>query len=96
MIANIRRELRGLVSISISQGKIQVVEFQSPKVSFYHGWTRPHWGPFLPFQPTVYRLAHCLKITQNVAFEFLNLGIFHQFLSYQKMTCLVTLFDRKL
>ena len=27
--------------------------------------------------------AHCLKIPQNVAFEFLNFGIFHQFLSYQ-------------
>ena len=26
--------------------------------------------------------SHCLKITQNVAFEFLNSGIFHQFLSY--------------
>ena len=26
--------------------------------------------------------AHCLTITQNVAFEFLNCGIFHQFLSY--------------
>ena len=26
--------------------------------------------------------AHCLKITQNVAFEFLNFDIFHQFLSY--------------
>ena len=24
----------------------------------------------------------CLKITQNVAFKFLNFGIFHQFLSY--------------
>ena len=23
-------------------------------------------------------LAHCLKITQNVAFEFLNFDIFHQ------------------
>ena len=40
--------------------------------------------------------AQCLKITQNVAFEFLNFGIFHQFLSYLKLTCLVTLFDRKL
>ena len=39
---------------------------------------------------------NCLKITQNVAFEFLNFGIFHQFLSYLKLTCLVTLFDRKL
>ena len=27
-------------------------------------------------------LAHCLKITQNVAFEFLDFGIFHQFMSY--------------
>ena len=26
--------------------------------------------------------AQCLKITQNVAFEFLDFGIFHQFLSY--------------
>ena len=26
--------------------------------------------------------AHCLKIPQNVAFEFLNFGIFHQCLSY--------------
>ena len=25
------------------------------------------------------RLSHCLKITQNVAFEFLHFGIFHQF-----------------
>ena len=29
--------------------------------------------------PYVYNPAHCLKITQNVAFEFLNFGIFHQF-----------------
>ena len=26
--------------------------------------------------------SHCLKIPQNVAFECLNFGIFHQFLSY--------------
>ena len=26
--------------------------------------------------------SHCLKITQNVAFELFNFGIFHQFLSY--------------
>ena len=25
---------------------------------------------------------HCLKITQNVSFEFWHFGIFHQFLSY--------------
>ena len=35
--------------------------------------------------------THCLKITQNVSYEFFNFGIFHQFLS-----CLVTLFDSKL
>ena len=29
-----------------------------------------------------YTPPHCLKITQNVAFEFLNVGNFHQFLSY--------------
>ena len=27
------------------------------------------------------RGAHCLKITQYVAFEFFNFGVFHQFLS---------------
>ena len=26
--------------------------------------------------------SHCLKISQNVAFKFLNIGIFHKFLSY--------------
>ena len=37
--------------------------------------------------------SHCLKITQNVAFEVLNFPtIFVLF----KLTCLVTLFDSKL
>ena len=31
---------------------------------------------------TTSKVSHCLKITQNVAFEFLNFDIFHQFLSY--------------
>ena len=26
--------------------------------------------------------TQCLKITKNVSFEFFNLGIFHQFLSF--------------
>ena len=39
-----------------------------PNIVTYHG---------LPFVIQ----AQCLKITQNVAFEFLNFGIFHQFLS---------------
>ena len=28
--------------------------------------------------------TQCLKINQNVSFEFFNFGIFYQFLSYQK------------
>ena len=34
------------------------------------------------FGKTVGIMTQCLKITQNVAFEFLNFGIFHQILSY--------------
>ena len=37
---------------------------------------------YLKFIIQVLFSAKCLKITQNVAFEFLNFGIFHQFLSY--------------
>ena len=37
--------------------------------------------------------AHCLKITQNVTFEFWH---FPPIFVPLKMTCLVTLFDRKL
>ena len=36
------------------------------------------------------------KLLKFVTFEFLNFGIFRQFLSYFKLTCLATLFDRKL
>ena len=43
----------------------------------------------------IFHQAHYLKITQNVAFEFLNFGIFHQF-NQLKVSGLVTLFDRKL
>ena len=37
--------------------------------------------------------THCLKITQNVAFEFWH---FPPIFVLLKLTCLVTLFDRKL
>ena len=37
----------------------------------------PHLFSFL-----LHVMRRCLKITQNVAFEFLNFGIFHQFLTY--------------
>ena len=38
-------------------------------------------------------VSHCLKITQNVAFEFWHLPPIFVLL---KLTCLVTLFDRKI
>ena len=40
--------------------------------------------------------THCLKITQNVVFEYLNFGIFPPMFVLLKLTCLVALFDRKL
>ena len=39
---------------------------------------------------------HCLKITQNVAFEFLVFWHFPPIFVLLKLTCLVTLFDHKL
>ena len=46
-------------------------------------------GHFDPYQVRIicslcslFTALQCLKITQNVAFEFLNFGISHQFLSY--------------
>ena len=41
-------------------------------------------------------LLQCLKITQNVAFEFLEFWHFSPIFVLLKLTCLVTLFDRKL
>ena len=41
-----------------------------------------------------YFWGHCLKIIQNVAFEFIYLGLFR--LVLLQLTGLVTLFDRKL
>ena len=40
--------------------------------------------------------SHCLKITQNVAFEFLDFWHFSPIFVLLKLTCLVTLFDHKL
>ena len=34
-----------------------------------------------------------MKITQKLAFQFMNVGIFHNFFVLLKMTYLVTLFD---
>ena len=40
--------------------------------------------------------SHCLKITQNVALDFFLILAFSTFFVLLKLTCLVTLFDRKL
>ena len=39
--------------------------------------------------------SHCLKITQNVSYEFLNFGFFSPIFVLWTLTCLVTLFEPK-
>ena len=39
---------------------------------------------------------HCLEIAQNVSFDFLQFWRFPPFFVLLKLTCLETLFDRKL
>ena len=51
------------------------------------------WAFFEWFSTTIPLLPHCLKITHNVAFEFWH---FPPIFVLLKLTCLVTLFDRKL
>ena len=41
-----------------------------------------HFFRFEPLFCCNIQCTHCLKITQNVAFQLLNFGIFHQFLYY--------------
>ena len=45
------------------------------------------------YRALIETFAHCLKITQNVAFEFWH---FPPIFVLLKLTCLVTLFERKL
>ena len=51
---------------------------------------------FLVVDVNQFTIAHCLKSTQNVAFESFNFVHFPPFFVLLKLTCLVTLFDRKL
>ena len=37
---------------------------------------------FYLYVTPIWDSTHCLKISQNVAFEFFNFGIFHQFLTH--------------
>ena len=41
-------------------------------------------------------IAHCLKINQNIAFEFWEFCHFQPIFVLLKLTCLVTMVDRKL
>ena len=43
-----------------------------------------------------YQSSHCLKITQNVAYEFFEFWHFPIIFDLLKLTCLATLFDHKL
>ena len=66
---------RGILLYQIQEEKLNFnrkVSIQSELWSFR----------FLNSNELIFIQAQCLKITQNVAFEFFNFGIFHQFLSY--------------
>ena len=56
-----------------------LVEEKVEDVSKNSGGTKTQTHRLLPDLTA----AHCLKITQNVAFEFFYFGILHQFFSYQ-------------
>ena len=70
------------------------------KLLSYYGIKSEMWflqeSSFPPTEekrPKVWRVTHCLKITQNVAFEF---WYFPPIFVLLKLNCLVTLFDRKI
>ena len=63
--------------------------------------TKAKWQIFRLFwldgvYESILPISHCLKITQNVAFEFLEFWDFPPIFVLLKLTCLVTLFDCKL
>jgi len=68
-----------------------LVEEKVEDVSKNSGGTKTQTHRLLPDLTA----AHCLKITQNVAFEFFEFWHFTP-IFVSKLTCLVTLFDRKL
>ena len=55
-----------------------------------------HLKRHLSRQKTLIMPSHCLKTTQDVAFEFLTFWHFPPIFVLLKPACLVTLFDRKL
>ena len=63
--------------------------------AFAHYW-QPKKIEICWRQKVAITVAHCLKITQNVAFKIFSFVTFHQFFVLLKLTCLVTLFDGKL
>ena len=68
---------------------------QTPNESWWHGQSFCISVKKIIFIKNPHR-SHCLKITQNVSFEFFNFGNFSPIFVLLKLTCLVTLFDRKL
>ena len=56
-------------------------------------YPKGQWNLFMTFSDRHAIPAQCLKITQNVAFEFWH---FPPIFVLLKLTCLVTLLDRKL
>ena len=68
--------------LSRKKNNLQNVIFATFFISFLKKIRMKSFGDFLKCIFNFFSKTHCLKITQNVAFEFLNFGIFHQFLSY--------------
>ena len=65
----------------------KIVDILEP-IADFTGLVVTIWGSVV-----IFGNSHCLKITQNVAFEFCH---FPPIFVLLKVTCLVTLFDRKL
>ena len=58
-------------------GLVQLLATASRKTKFF---AKCNFGSKIQ----TFAFLHSFKITQNVAFEILNFGIFHEFLSYER------------
>ena len=64
-------------------------------LNFHYSWVHIFQWKIIKKNKKQKNKAQCLKVTQNVAFEFSILAFSTNFVLL-KVTCLVTLFDRKL
>ena len=69
---------------------------QNPVSLFLHIESRNGWCCWWWLYSKSFAISQCLKITQNVAFDFFHFWHFPPFFVLLKVTCLVTLFDCKL